>query len=133
MEKVDGLGILTLKLEQLGYRSYKEYLESPHWQQFRARFYATSKRVKAMRAKYGRPVCQACSSPRFLNLHHVTYIRLGGEYLADVRLLCRNCHTNVHASSFKLRRGTRRTIRGDRRQAASAAERLALQGLGFYN
>lgn len=73
------------RLAELGYKSYREYLESSHWQDLRKRYFA-SKMLK--KCPCGRPG---------ENLHHKTYKRLGNEWLMDVVLLCRLHHSEVHA------------------------------------
>jgi len=40
--------------------------------------------------------CKVCASTASLNIHHITYKRLGNERLSDVVCLCRNCHTKLH-------------------------------------
>jgi hypothetical protein len=72
------------KLGELGYRWYEDYLSSPHWASIRRRFLASS--------------CCApgCSSTRRLQLHHVSYARLGAEEAGDVRTLCEPCHRLLH-------------------------------------
>lgn len=50
--------------------------------------------------------CEACGwrwvgrTPRqalkWFDLHHVTYVRLGAERVEDVRVLCPDCHREVH-------------------------------------
>lgn len=56
------------------------YLKSAHWKRYRQRKYA----------KY--PFCQLCHCATDLNIHHLTYDRLGHERDADTIVLCRFCH-----------------------------------------
>lgn len=67
----------------------KNYLQSAHWRTFRLEVLAA------------RPNCENCGLSRdlcrlfYLNdldLHHLTYERLGKERPADVKVLCRACH-----------------------------------------
>src|SRR5215510_9542320 len=60
---------------------YLAYMQSPAWQQFRAR-------VKA-RDKYR---CVRCGSRERLEVDHLTYDRLGRERLEDCQTLCQPCH-----------------------------------------
>jgi hypothetical protein len=40
--------------------------------------------------------CQLCNSPKFLQVHHRTYDRLGKEPLDDLITLCNMCHSKFH-------------------------------------
>lgn len=62
-------------------REYLEYLETPEW-------HAVRKQALA-RARYRCERCQGCGP---LHVHHITYIRIGREYLDDLEVLCENCH-----------------------------------------
>ena len=82
------------QLAALGFKTYREYLNSPHWADLKKRFY-TSRFVR--RAKYGMPRCFACC--RFgipMEVHHRTYKRLGKERLQDLALMCGDCHEAAH-------------------------------------
>lgn len=63
-----------------------KYLYSPHWR--------ATREVALSIARFR---CQACKrkNPR-LDVHHLTYERLGHEWYADVIVLCRPCHTARH-------------------------------------
>lgn len=65
---------------------YTEYLRTRHW--------AKTKREVAAQFN-GVPDC-VCGSDTSLNLHHLTYDRLGQELLRDLVFLCRTCHEIVH-------------------------------------
>lgn len=65
--------------------SYQEYLKSEHWQ------YVRSIAIERANGK-----CQLCSSVDGLNVHHNTYDRVGAEMLADVVVLCSECHGLHH-------------------------------------
>ena len=65
--------------------AYVEYLKSERWANVRA---------AALRRAKGR--CQACNSPDFLDAHHRTYERMGREDIADITVLCRECHGTFH-------------------------------------
>jgi len=68
-------------MEALNYLSYREYLESPHWQFVRdAAIWAARER------------CQLCGSRRDLQVHHRHYGTLGDEGPDDLTVLCRRCH-----------------------------------------
>lgn len=63
---------------------YAEYLQSPRWRLI----------SQAMREAY--QVCQRCEFPYELNVHHLTYERLGKETIGDLIVLCRSCHSREH-------------------------------------
>jgi hypothetical protein len=63
---------------------YHSYLKSPEWK-------ALVSKVKA-RDK----VCQLTGATTQLEVHHITYDRLGNEDLSDLVLLSRDAHQSVH-------------------------------------
>lgn len=72
-------------LERKGYKSYREYLRSPHWLDTRRAYYASELPQRCM-----------CGEAD-IDLHHMTYERIGSEELTDLVPLCRRCHQMVHA------------------------------------
>lgn len=74
------------RLRQLGYRSYGHYLQSSHWRATKARYRAAEHLPQAC-------MCEAVDN---LQLHHMTYERLGEELLTDLVPLCVTCHNMVH-------------------------------------
>ena len=40
--------------------------------------------------------CQSCGATERLEVHHITYKRLGNEDLGDLIVVCRNCHQKIH-------------------------------------
>lgn len=63
---------------------YKRLLESQEWQDFRSRI---------IRDRDNK--CEACDADgtyTTLQVHHLTYVRLGREWNSDVQLLCIPCH-----------------------------------------
>ena len=74
------------QLRSLDYRA--EYLQTPHWQ-------LTRKRA-LLRAGFQ---CQGCERANLsLDVHHLTYDRLGREAEADLIVLCRLCHAKEHGT-----------------------------------
>lgn len=68
---------------------YRQYLRSEHWHIFR----------ETVLAKRGR-LCQQCKIPSIsVDLHHLTYERLGEERESDVEVLCRPCHDIRHGKA----------------------------------
>ena len=69
----------------------KIYLRSDNWKQ-----------LKQQRAYIFGNKCEACGIKSKLELHHITYVRLGAEQLDDVRLICgqsrksEGCHSKLH-------------------------------------
>lgn len=71
-------------LDRLGYGTYRDYLRSPHWVKVKARYRESI-------------LPQACMcGEETVDLHHMTYERIGAERLADLLPLCRRCHAMVH-------------------------------------
>ena len=65
---------------------YQEYLKSGEWDLLRG--------LKLKSAKYA---CEGCGeSGLVLDIHHLTYERIGFELLTDLVVLCRECHEKVH-------------------------------------
>src|SRR5262249_7450162 len=74
------------RLAELRAMDYSEYLQTPEWQ-------ATRKRI----LKRDRYTCQSCSMTNvILNIHHLTYERLGCEDDQDLVTLCEDCHHELH-------------------------------------
>ena len=72
---------------------YQDYLQTPWWRQVRGYI--------LRRADYR---CERCRRPdRFdadtwLEVHHLTYQRLGNEYVQDLIVLCNHCHRAEHGT-----------------------------------
>lgn len=77
--------VRELKLRELGYDSYDDYLRSPAWRDVRRRY----------RESDLPQVCM-CGSVN-VQLHHTTYERVGREELEDLLPLCQDCHATAHA------------------------------------
>jgi 5-methylcytosine-specific restriction endonuclease McrA len=96
-------------LALLGYKSYRHYLTAAHWQDVKARYRASD-------------LPQACfCGEDVVDLHHLTYERIGAEELDDLAPLCRRCHQLVHA--LEARREPR-----DRPGARAGARAREIQG-----
>ena len=77
--------------------SYRRYLRSPHWLAFKARYRAS--------VRYQCVICATVRHPsrgRRLELHHLTYDRLGRERMTDCVYLCGPHHEAVHAGLFTI-------------------------------
>lgn len=64
---------------------YDAYINSYEWFERREKYFSTHKRV-----------CYMCGAPQDVELHHMTYERLGHEYDDDLEPLCSNCHGALH-------------------------------------
>lgn len=72
------------------YGTYEEYLKTKHWLKVKARY--VLKYVK---------MCSMCESTTWIDLHHITYNRIGNERDEDLIWLCRTCHKKIHAIHAK--------------------------------
>lgn len=81
---------------------YRDYMESPQWQRFRD---SMLERADNM--------CEGCGKrDETLQVHHITYVRLGHENPDDVQVLCLSCHDAVTAMDRAERaRGIRHTTK----------------------
>lgn len=64
---------------------YKDYLQTPEWQEKRRR-----------KLDEVRNACQVCASNKHLHVHHRTYANRGHEELIDLLVLCGDCHKLFH-------------------------------------
>ncbi len=64
---------------------YEEYHLSPEWK--------TLKTKVIKRAKY---TCEGCGEADKLEVHHLTYERIGEELMIDLVALCFVCHKKAH-------------------------------------
>jgi 5-methylcytosine-specific restriction endonuclease McrA len=74
------------RLHKLKTMPYREYLQTPEWQQRRKQHLRS--------AGYRCQVCNASGVP--LNVHHRTYERRGEERYKDLIALCQDCHELFH-------------------------------------
>ena len=73
------------------FNAYKDYLNDKSW---------NARRSKSL--KRGNYLCSRCGSTRDLNVHHLTYARIGQEEQDDLIVLCRRCHSIVHGLTPKV-------------------------------
>lgn len=66
-------------------RRYVAYLRTAHWKALRAQV--------LMRDHYR---CRFCGATSGLEVHHLTYERLGHEALTDLVTACHSCHHRIH-------------------------------------
>lgn len=77
----------TKRLKALGHSSYDAYLVSDHW--------------KEVKERQPKTPCLGCGIEKRLQLHHMTYERLGEELSTDLIWLCGGCHTQLHKHGKK--------------------------------
>lgn len=85
MLPVQDFQILGRRLRELGLTSPREYYGSKHW------------RLVASKNKRKRAECTICDIKKPLELHHLTYSRLGCEGAPDLVWTCRDCYELIHA------------------------------------
>lgn len=69
---------------------YEQYLQTALWRM---------RRNRALRlSEYH---CQRCGAPRQLQVHHLTYERLGDELDEDLEVVCRGCHLGIHVNQVR--------------------------------
>jgi len=73
---------LDILSRALGYANYEAYLVSDHWLTF----------SNKVRMKF----CYVCDGEHILQVHHLTYERLGKELPTDVITVCKGCHNQIH-------------------------------------
>jgi 5-methylcytosine-specific restriction endonuclease McrA len=73
-----------------GKKAYERYLNSDLWRKNRQP--ALDRAGNA---------CEKCGAVEALNVHHLTYKRLGKELPKDLQVLCRPCHLLVHVKRPK--------------------------------
>jgi 5-methylcytosine-specific restriction endonuclease McrA len=73
------------RVAHLATMPYKEYLQTPEWMETRM--------AKLRQARFK---CQLCNAGGLLDTHHRTYARRGHEAMADLIVLCRDCHGKFH-------------------------------------
>jgi hypothetical protein len=64
---------------------YHAYLESPEWLE----------RRRAVLLRAG-DRCELCRFRQATQVHHLTYERIGDEWLSDLIAVCRDCHELEH-------------------------------------
>lgn len=78
-------GYKIKKAPRLARLPYAVYLRTPHW--LRTRGEALERAGRR---------CDNCGGNDSLEVHHLTYKRVGRERWADLRVLCHDCHRATH-------------------------------------
>ncbi len=66
-------------------RRYQAHLLSDKWRRLRVKVFARSKGM-----------CEGCAERRAVQVHHLTYDRMGFEMLFDLAAVCKRCHEEIH-------------------------------------
>lgn len=82
--------------------SYNDYIHSDEWKKKREEVFA----------KYGRR-CGICQSVNGIEVHHLTYDRIGEEMVSDLMPLCRDCHAKITAALQEARNKVDEFMNGD--------------------
>src|SRR5882724_3169206 len=64
---------------------YQQYLQTDAWRERRERV--------LKRANY---ICEGCRINQAVQVHHMTYDDVGGEFLWQLVAICRDCHERYH-------------------------------------
>lgn len=95
------------------WNTYNEYLKTNHWIKFKTQY-----------AKTHPKVCNMCYGTKYIELHHITYERIGNESDTDVVWLCRKCHKLIHSIPNKNERiSTGRFILDTKKERAKKRKR----------
>jgi hypothetical protein len=78
------------RLRRQGYGNYRVYLLSPHWAQIRRDYRESDLPQECF-----------CGESDGVQLHHLTYERIGAERLLDLTPLCAPCHALVHVLEWR--------------------------------
>lgn len=79
---------------------YEDYLKTSHW-----------KSVREKRKELDGHQCFICGSTRELNVHHLSYERLGAENIeTDMVTLCHGCHATLHRIKDQTKEELQRAI-----------------------
>lgn len=78
---------------------YYEYIKTEAWEEMRQKVF----RRDGFQ-------CVICKEAKNLNVHHITYERLGCEDLADLVTLCQKCHEKVHRLEDKTEKDKAGTV-----------------------
>jgi hypothetical protein len=64
---------------------YRQYIASDAW-----------KTKRRERLELDGHECTNCDATTYLEVHHLTYERLGNELMSDLQTLCQTCHARLH-------------------------------------
>jgi hypothetical protein len=73
------------RCDELAAMPYAEYLLTPEW-----------KERRRLAISFAQSRCQSCGSDQRLEVHHLTYERVGKEWPGDLFVVCRPCHREIH-------------------------------------
>jgi 5-methylcytosine-specific restriction endonuclease McrA len=76
---------MSVKVQKVHKKQYEEYLKTTKWRNKREELFS-------LRGKK----CEVCGSEKLIQVHHLTYKNIFNEPLEDLKVLCKNCHTEAH-------------------------------------
>jgi 5-methylcytosine-specific restriction endonuclease McrA len=76
------------------YINHRKYILSAAWK----------KKAQEKRDLVGNK-CELCNLENNLQVHHLTYERLGKELMEDLQVLCGDCHMKVHGIKMVFKDG----------------------------
>jgi hypothetical protein len=82
--------VLNYEADQFNRKDYNEYLNSDWW-----------KHIRSEALERDNETCQMCGNPAE-EVHHMTYVNRGNEYLFELVSLCKNCHVEYHVKLDKV-------------------------------
>lgn len=88
------------RTERKNVMNYATYLLSPEW-----------RAIRQVKLKETSHKCEGCSNVSHLQIHHLTYKRIGHERMSDLMVLCDKCHAQVHEMWRKMPKFTVPQIR----------------------
>lgn len=87
-QSLAGIHARSQRAKDLATMPYRDYLQTPEWQETR--------QAALRRAHFQ---CQTCAGGGTLHVHHRTYVRRGNEWASDLIVLCAGCHELFHQNA----------------------------------
>lgn len=88
--------------------TYEDYLKTNHWHKKKAAY----KQEHVYQ-------CNMCDETGCLDLHHMTYERIGNEPFEDLLYLCKSCHRTIHLEINPYQTKVLKTIESKRRKGTN--------------
>lgn len=82
--------------KQKKYNNYKQSRQYTYDQYIHSHTWRSLREAILKRDSY---TCQKCKKAKAIQVHHLTYIRLGNEDFKDLISVCISCHEKIHESS----------------------------------
>jgi hypothetical protein len=79
----------------------REEQDARWWDRYHAHLRSEAWRDKRQRALLrAGGICEGCGARQAVDIHHLTYRRMGDECLFDLVAVCRECHEKCHGRQF---------------------------------